>query len=61
MPGGKKILKQNNELDIKINIIYLSGKEVFPLECGIGEGSKIVNLLLIDNIMKMLFSAKMFQ
>jgi hypothetical protein len=43
----KKFLKQNNELDIKINIIYLSGKEVFPLECGIGEGSKIVNLLMI--------------
>lgn len=43
----KKFVKQNEKLDIKLNIIYLSGKEIFPLECGIGEGSKTVNLLMI--------------
>ncbi len=45
----KKFVKQNEKLDIKLNIIYLylSGKEIFPLECGIGEGSKTVNLLLL--------------
>jgi hypothetical protein len=42
----KKFVKQNEKLDIKLNIIYLSGKEIFPLECGIGEGSKTVNILI---------------
>jgi hypothetical protein len=43
----KKFLKQNIELNLKINIIFLSGKKIFPLECGLGDGKKIVNLLSI--------------
>lgn len=43
----KKFVKQNENLDIKINILYLSGKNVYPLECGIGEGSKKINLLSV--------------
>jgi len=47
----KKFVKQNMNLDIKINILLLSGKQIFPIECGIGEGLKTINLLIvpIDN------------
>jgi hypothetical protein len=43
----KKFMKQNKDLDIKINIIFLSGKKIYPLECGIGDGKKTVNLLSV--------------
>lgn len=43
----KKFVKQNKQLDIRINIMLLSGKKVFPIECGIGEGSKLINLLTV--------------
>lgn len=45
--GIKKFLKQNS-LDIKINLIFLSrGKKIYPLQCGMGKGSKVINLLCI--------------
>jgi hypothetical protein len=43
----KKFVKINPELDIKINLIFLSGEKVYPLECGIGKGSITVNLLSV--------------
>ena len=37
----KKFLKQNTKLDIKINILLLSGRQVFPIECGIGTRNEL--------------------
>ena len=52
--GIKKFLKQNQHLDLKINILIRtkeSNKEerIFPYEYGLGNGSKIANLLMIQN------------
>lgn len=45
----KKFVKQNDELDITINILFRTlSKLVFPYECGIGNGKKVVNLLLVQ-------------
>jgi len=49
----KKFVRLNEDLNIKINILFrtLSG-EVFPFECGIGNGDVIINLLMIENSKK---------
>ena len=52
--GVKKFLKQNKNLDLKINILIRTknakGKEeIFPYEFGLGSGKKIVNLLMVQN------------
>lgn len=44
----KKFVRQNPDLDLKINILYRTLSEnVFPFECGIGEGKRTMNLLMI--------------
>jgi len=45
----KKFVRQNQFLDIKINILCreLDGK-ILPFECGIGEGKQIINLLMVE-------------
>lgn len=45
----KKFLKRNPQLDIKINILYQDkdGK-IYPLEYGLGNGKKFVNLLMLQ-------------
>ena len=45
----KKFVKQNKNLNIRINILFrtLNG-EIFPFECGLGKGEKIINLLMMD-------------
>ena len=45
----KKFVKQNQKLNIKLNILFrsLDGK-IFPLECGIGDGEKILTLLMLN-------------
>jgi len=47
-------VRQNKTLDIRINILFrnLSGA-VFPFECGIGEGSTILNLLMVEKTTKL--------
>jgi len=46
----KIFLKNNRELDLSINILYRGTDEViYPLELGIGQGKKHVNLLLVHS------------
>ena len=48
----KKFIKKNPSLDLKINILFREsdgGKDIiYPYEYGIGDGSKIVNLLMVQ-------------
>ena len=47
--GIKRFLNKNKNLDIKINILYRNTKDgIFPMEYGLGEGKKIVNLLMVQ-------------
>ncbi len=47
--GIEKFCKLNPKLDLKINILYLkTSGEIFPLEFGLGGGSKVVNLLMVQ-------------
>jgi hypothetical protein len=47
--GIKKFLKKNSRLNLKVNILYRdSDDKVFPLEYGLGCGTKIVNLLMVQ-------------
>ena len=50
----KKFARQNPDLNLKINILFraITG-EIFPFECGIGEGSNIVNLLMLDKSLRL--------
>jgi len=45
----KKFIKQNPKLNITVNVLYrtLMG-QIFPFECGIGNGNKTINLLMVD-------------
>jgi hypothetical protein len=52
--GIKKFLKRNHHLDLKINILIRTKdvnkkEQIFPYEYGLGNGTKIVNLLMIQN------------
>lgn len=52
--GIKKFVTQNSELDLKINILYKNLKQfIFPYECGIGNGSKIITLLMTQQAHEM--------
>lgn len=44
----KKFVKINPKLDLKLNILFFANKKVFPFESGIGNGKKIVNLLIVQ-------------
>jgi len=45
----KKFLDKNPELGLKLNILYRDlSNAVFPIECGIGDGNDVVNLLMVD-------------
>ena len=47
--GIKKFLNKNKKLDLKINILYRNTSDkIFPHEFGLGNGSKIVNLLMVE-------------
>lgn len=47
--GIKKFLKQNPHLDLKINILLRrSNHQIYPMEFCLGEGKKIINLLLVN-------------
>ena len=47
--GIEKFCKLNPNLDLKINILYRkTNGEIFPLEFGLGGGSKVVNLLMVQ-------------
>lgn len=42
-----RFVSQNMQLDLNINILFLSGSKVYPHLSGIGGGSKSVNLLMV--------------
>ena len=47
--GIKKFVKQNKKFDLKINILYRNSEDkIFPLEFGLGNGRKVVNLLMVE-------------
>jgi hypothetical protein len=47
--GIKKFLKQNQHLNLKINILYRDTKDrIFPLEYGLGNGKNIATLLMVE-------------
>lgn len=47
--GIKKFLKQNKNLDLKVNILHRTIDDfIFPLEYGLGCGKKTVNLLMVQ-------------
>lgn len=49
----KKFLKQNEFLNLKINILYQNlDCEIFPLEFGLGSGEKTLSLLMIERCKK---------
>jgi len=46
----KRFLKNNPQLDLSVNILYRGMEEViYPMEFGLGNGKKIVNLLLLQS------------
>jgi hypothetical protein len=54
LKGIKRFLKINNHLDLKINILLRTksknkSENIFPYEYGLGHGSKVVNLLMVQN------------
>lgn len=45
----KRFLRKNQHLNLKINILHMdTEREIFPLEFGLGDGNKVVNLLLVE-------------
>ena len=47
--GIEKFLKINSDLNLKINILFQkTNGDIYPFEFGLGEGNKIVNLLMIQ-------------
>lgn len=57
LKGIKRFLKINNHLDLKINILYRSkrnkeAEEIYPYEYGLGNGKKVLNLLMVQNQIK---------
>ena len=57
LKGIKRFVKINNHLDLKINILYRSKtkkneEEIYPYEYGLGKGSKVLNLLMVQNQIK---------
>jgi hypothetical protein len=45
----KKFLKQNVILNLKVNVLYYNlDNEIFPLEFGLGNGKKILTLLMVE-------------
>ena len=55
--GVKSFLRQNEHLDLKVNILTRTsdsfGKEkIYPYEYGLGSGSKIMNVLLVQKKLK---------
>jgi hypothetical protein len=45
----KKFVRQNSNLNIRVNVLYRNlFKNIFPLECGIGTGDRVINLLLVE-------------
>ncbi len=43
----RKFVSLNKCLNIKINILFLSDKKIFPIESSIGDGEIIINLLIV--------------
>lgn len=44
----KRFLRKNSNLDCKLNILYRNNNdEVFPYEFGLGNGSKVINILFV--------------
>jgi hypothetical protein len=57
LKGIKRFLKINNHLDLKINILYRvknknAAEEIYPYEYGLGCGTKVLNLLMVQNEIK---------
>lgn len=45
----KRFLKQNKEFNLKLNILYRNTEnKIFPLEYGLGEGTNIATLLMVQ-------------
>jgi len=45
----KKFLRKNENLNLRINILYRTvDDQIFPLEYGIGNGTRTINLLLLE-------------
>lgn len=45
----RRFVKQNPTLNLKINILFrTTQKFIYPYECGIGVGSNVVNLLMVE-------------
>ena len=47
--GIEKFIKINPKLNLKVNILYQkTNGEIYPLEFGLGDGKKIINLLMVQ-------------
>jgi hypothetical protein len=45
----KKFIKLNPKLDLRVNLLYQSTEnKIYPMEYGIGKGTRIVNILLVE-------------
>ena len=47
MKDVRKFVVLNDSLDVKLNILFLSDKKIFPLESAIGKGKNVINLLIV--------------
>ena len=43
----KNFLKQNKKFNLKINILMLKGEKIFPYEYGLGNGKKVMTILML--------------
>lgn len=46
MKDVRKFVSLNKDLDIKLNVLFLSDNQIFPIESSIGQGNKVINLLI---------------
>lgn len=47
MKDVRKFVKLNEAMDIKLNVLFLSDKKIYPLESSIGTGKNVINLLIV--------------
>ena len=48
----EKFVANNKKYNLRINILLLSEGNIYPLKCGVGDGEKITNLLLVHTLKK---------
>ena len=47
MKDVRKFVILNQALDMKLNVLFLSEKQIFPIESSIGKGKNVINLLIV--------------